>query len=137
MGREKGEARTGGEREKHIEELSSIFRFPPVNICSIFCADVMSHALHWYALLALSVDIEFVSSSARVTSVKSAKGLGLTQFQRLGLIDRSPGSGTPGSDKKTQFQGQGRLLTQKVPSVYSAGKAREDKPRNLHCPAWE
>ena len=121
MGREKGEARTGGEREEHIQEPSSIFRFPPVNICSIFCADVMSHALHWYALLALSVDIEFVSLSARVTSVKSAKGLGLTQFPI----------------KKTRFQGQGGLLTQKVPSVYSAGKAREDKPRNLQCPAWE
>ena len=81
---------------------------------------VVSHALLWNALLALSINIEFVSSSARVTSVKSAKGLGLTQFPI----------------KKTRFQGQGGLLTQKVPSVYSAGKAREDKPRNLHCPAW-
>ena len=68
---------------------------------------VVLHALLWNALLALSVNIEFVSSSARVTSVKSAKGLGLTQFQRLGPIDQSPGSGAPGSDKKTQFQGQG------------------------------
>ena len=31
--------------------------------------------LPWNALLALSVSIEFVSSSARVTSVKSAKGI--------------------------------------------------------------
>ena len=31
--------------------------------------------LPWNALLALSVSIEFVSSSARVTSINSAKGL--------------------------------------------------------------
>ena len=31
--------------------------------------------LPWIALLALSVSIELVSSSARVTSVKSAKGV--------------------------------------------------------------
>ena len=34
--------------------------------------------LPWNALLPLSVSIEFVSSSARVTSVKSTKGLGLS-----------------------------------------------------------
>ena len=33
--------------------------------------------LPWNALLALSVSIEFVSSSARVTSVKSQQGLGV------------------------------------------------------------
>ena len=32
------------------------------------------------ALLALSVDIDLVSSSARVTSVKSTKGVGLTEW---------------------------------------------------------
>ena len=33
--------------------------------------------LPWIALLALSVSIELVSSSARVTSVKSTQGLGV------------------------------------------------------------
>ena len=39
----------------------------------------------------------YQSSSARVTSVKSAKSLSLTQLERTGPIDRTPG--TPGSDK--------------------------------------
>ena len=47
--------------------------------------------------MALSVSIEFVSSSARVTSVKFQKGIGLTQFERSRPIDRTPG--IPGSDK--------------------------------------
>jgi hypothetical protein len=34
----------------------------------------------------------------RVTSVKSAKDVGISEFQRTGPIDRTPG--TPGSDKK-------------------------------------
>ena len=38
--------------------------------------------LPWIALLALSVSIDLVSSSARVTSVKSAQGLGVTQSHR-------------------------------------------------------
>ena len=54
--------------------------------------------LPWIALLALSVSIELVSSSARVTSVKSAKRLGVTYLERPGPIDRTPG--IPGSDKK-------------------------------------
>ena len=49
--------------------------------------------LPWIAILALSVSIELVSSSARVTSVKSQKG----HLERLGPIDRTPG--IPGSDK--------------------------------------
>ena len=51
------------------------------------------------ALLTSSVGIELISSSARVTSVKSAKGLRLSQLERTGPIDRTPG--TPGSDKKS------------------------------------
>ena len=47
--------------------------------------------------MALSVSIEFVSLSARVTSVKSAQGNSVSQFQTTGPIDRTPG--TPGSDK--------------------------------------
>ena len=39
----------------------------------------LSHCLLGISLMAISVSIEFVSSSARVISVKSAKGLGLTQ----------------------------------------------------------
>ena len=35
--------------------------------------------LLWIALLALSVSIELVSSSARVTSVKPAQGVGVTE----------------------------------------------------------
>ena len=53
--------------------------------------------LPWIALLSLSASIELGSSSARVTSVKSAKGLGVTQLERPGPIDRTPG--IPGSDK--------------------------------------
>ena len=37
--------------------------------------------LPWIALLALSASIELVSSSARVTSVKSTKGLSLTDIR--------------------------------------------------------
>ena len=47
----------------------------------------------WIALLALSVSIESVSSSAGVTSVDSAKH----QLETLGPIDRTPG--IPGSNK--------------------------------------
>ena len=46
--------------------------------------------------MALSVSIELVSSSARVTSVKSAKGVSVTD----GHPDTKIGPGTPGSDKK-------------------------------------
>ena len=53
--------------------------------------------LPWIALLASSVCIELVSSSARVTSVKSQKGLVCMYLKRLGPIDRTPG--IPGSDK--------------------------------------
>ena len=53
--------------------------------------------LPWIALLALSVCIELVSSSARVTSVKFHKGLSRTDGQTSGPIDRTPG--LPGSDK--------------------------------------
>ena len=49
--------------------------------------------LPWIALLASSVCIELVSSSARVTSVKFQKGVGVTSVP----IDRTPG--IPGSDK--------------------------------------
>ena len=51
--------------------------------------------LPWIALLALSVSVELVSSSARVTSVKSQQALSLTSRH----IDRTPG--IPGSDKKS------------------------------------
>ena len=49
-------------------------------------------------LLALSVSFYLVSSSARVTSVKSAKPLGVSELQTTGPIDGNPG--TPGSDKE-------------------------------------
>ena len=51
----------------------------------------------WIALLALSVSIEFVSSSARVTSAKFQKGVSVSYFETTGPIDRTPG--IPGSDK--------------------------------------
>ena len=47
--------------------------------------------------MALSVSIEFVSSSARVTSVKFAKGVSVCYLERSRPIDRTPG--IPGSDK--------------------------------------
>ena len=52
----------------------------------------------WITLLALSVSIDSLSSSARVTSVKSYKRLGVTDGWTSGPIDRTPG--LPGSDKK-------------------------------------
>ena len=64
---------------------------------------IVSDALLWNALLALSVNIEFVSSSARVTLVRSEKGGSLSQFETTGPIDRTPG--TPGSDKNV-FEGK-------------------------------
>ncbi len=44
-------------------------------------ANMLSHiaTLPWIALLTLSVSIQFVSSSARVTSVKFQKGVSRTQ----------------------------------------------------------
>ena len=53
--------------------------------------------LPWIALLELSVSIELVSSSARVTSLKFHKGVGLTDGRTSGPKDRTPGF--PGSDK--------------------------------------
>ena len=48
--------------------------------------------------MALSVSIELVSSSARVTSVKSHKGGSVTDR----LPDTKIGPGTPGSDKNAR-----------------------------------
>ena len=48
--------------------------------------------------MALSVIIELISSSARVTSVKSQQGGSLTQLERPGPILWTPS--IPGSDKK-------------------------------------
>ena len=58
------------------------------------------------ALLTSSVGIELLSSSARVTSVKSAHSLVCTQLERSGPIDRTPG--TPGSDKNGRNPGISR-----------------------------
>ena len=53
----------------------------------------------WIALLATSVDIELLSSSARATSVKSAKGVSMSDIQ----THRSdPSSGTPKSEKNIE-----------------------------------
>ena len=57
------------------------------------------------AFLAVSVGIELVSSSARVTSVKFQKGLRLSLLQTTGPIDW-----TPGSDKKIYLLKWGGLL---------------------------
>ena len=51
------------------------------------------------ALLVSSARIELVSSSTRVTSVKSTKHQLLSELETLGPIDRTPG--IPGSDKNT------------------------------------
>ena len=48
--------------------------------------------------MASSARIELVSSSTRVTSVKSAKGV-VSQLETPGPIDRTPG--IPGSDNYT------------------------------------
>ena len=52
-------------------------------------------ALIWIALLSVSVGIELLSSSARVTSVKSQQGVGVRET-RTHRLD----PGIPGSDKK-------------------------------------
>ena len=49
--------------------------------------------------MALSVSIELVSSSARVTSVNSTQGVGLTHSLSDGHPDTKIGPGIPGSDK--------------------------------------
>ena len=56
-------------------------------------------SLLWISLLALSASIELLSSSARVTSVKSNQ-TSLTEGLTYGPKDRTPG--LPGSDKKFQ-----------------------------------
>ena len=53
------------------------------------------------ALLAIRVSIEWVSSSARVTSVKSTKVLPLTDRH----LDTKIRPGTPGSDKNMEYVG--------------------------------
>ena len=53
--------------------------------------------------MALSVSIDLLSSSARVTSVKFQKHLVLTDGRTSGPKDRTPG--LPGSDKKSLFHG--------------------------------
>ena len=58
--------------------------------------------LPWNVLLALSVSIGLVSSSARVTSVKFQKPLSVCQFETTGPIDRTPE--TPGSDKNRHLK---------------------------------
>ena len=55
--------------------------------------------LSWIVLLALLVGIELVSSSTRVTSVKSAKGVGLSELETTGPIDRTPGHLGPIRDR--------------------------------------
>ena len=51
------------------------------------------------ALLTLSVGIDLVSSSARVTSVKSQQGVSVTDRHPDGHPDTKIGPGTTGSDK--------------------------------------
>ena len=57
----------------------------------------------WIALSAMSVSIDLISSSARVTSVKSAQPLGRTS----GPKDRTPG--LPGSDKNHSGFGESNV----------------------------
>ena len=68
---------------KHHLQLFKIW--PPDGATWVTCIAT----LPWIALLALSVSIELVSSSARVTSVKCNQR-SLTQLERLGPIDRTP-----------------------------------------------
>ena len=55
-------------------------------------------ATSWIAILALSVGIELVSSSARVTSVKSQH---VSELETTGPIDRTPG--IPGYNKNWHY----------------------------------
>ena len=62
----------------------------PLALITLFIATLL-----WIVLLTLSVSIDLVSLSARVTSFKFQKGL---LHSDNGPIYRTPG--TPGSDKK-------------------------------------
>ena len=53
----------------------------PCNVSKVGHQVACIATLPWIALLALSVNIELVSSSARVTSVKSTQGLGVTDIR--------------------------------------------------------
>ena len=89
----------------------------------------------WITLLALSVSIDSLSSSARVTSVKSYKRLGVTDGWTSGPIDRTPS--LPGSDKK--------IIALVIPTKNIFCKKNSSKTvicglssgqTNLHPPIW-
>ena len=63
----------------------------------------------WIVLLTLSVSIELVSSSARVTSVKFQQRLSVTHLQTTRHIDRTR---RPGSDKKSMLSKNGEEKNQ-------------------------
>ena len=69
----------------------------------------------WIALLALSVSIDLVSASARVTSVKFQKRDSLSDGQTSGPIDRTPG--LPGSDKNRNAIHKIKVLTGEGPKL--------------------
>ena len=78
------------------------------------------------ALLALSVGIDLVSSSARVTSVKFQKHDSVSD----GHPDTKIGPGTPGSDKNTLYDmtcGQDHILTENIWFVWSKTSYSGDK----------
>ena len=89
----------------------------PLGLVNITCIA----SLPWISLLAISVSIELVSSSARVTSVKSAKPLSLTHWHpdpkigpqvNLGPIKTDKEKGCFGVYTETigrGFQGTGNL----------------------------
>ena len=87
--------------------------------------------LPWIALLSLSASIELVSSSARVTSVKSAKGVGVTHLETPGPIDRTPG--IPGSDKNTQIQIHCSELMARSAHKCLVGAVSTITSQKLHC----
>ena len=87
-------------------------------------------------LLSLSASIELASSSARVTSVKSAKRLGVTYLERPGPIDRTPGKS--GSDKNMTFcqKGGGGQTSQCLDDYLTKNRLLRLRGQIIHSKSW-
>ena len=72
--------------------------------------------LPWNALLALSVSIEFVSSSARVRSVMLQQSHSVSQWETTGPIDRTPGTGSDKNNFTSDWNHQSERHFQ-LPSI--------------------
>ena len=83
-------------------------------LCHQVAPRALPHCIALIALLTLSVGIDLVSSSARVTSVKFQQGVWRTDRQTSGPKNRTPG--LPGSDKN--YDNKMRRLKSSSPKLY-------------------